>query len=270
MLMDTKKIAVVLVAHGEAETAGFFENYRVTLHTLRHASEMIPVPVPLQHFISFSSSLRKRFAGNLSGSPQNPLTRRQALSLQNHLDRLAQEQFPELSFEVMASFSASEPFAEKLLDTTREYDGRILVPMAPVDNAISCGSLCAHLGKVCSAGELSRTRVIGKLWEDETLHHSILDHLFTNGRPLPSGTKERNVLMLLFHGTLVEDHRGNVPSFHTGYEETLAFSRQLACSIESDLRNPWGMVMTAFLNHDVGGKWSSLAARVFVSIITIY
>jgi ferrochelatase len=255
--MDTKKkIAVILVAHGEAETAGFFENYQVTLHTLRHASEVIPVPVPLQHFISFNSSLRKRFTGNHNGSPQNPLTRRQALSLQNHLDLMAQEQCPDFAFEVMAAFSASKPFAEMLLEKTREYDGRILIPMAPVDNAISCGLLCAHLGRVCSSFELSRSRVIGKLWKDETLHLAILDHLFKSSRPLQSGVKERNALMLLFHGTLVEDHTGSVPSFHTGYEETIAFSRQLASRIGSDPGNPWGTVMPAFLNHDVGGKWS--------------
>lgn len=252
-----KKIAVVLVAHGEAETTGFIENYRVSLHTLSRASTIIPVPVPLRHFISFSSSLKKRVAGTRSGSPQNPLTRLQAERLQTHLDQYASVLNTKISFEVMASFSASEPCVERVLEKTRAYDGRIVVPMAPVDNAMSCGLLCDHLASEALPEELARTRVVGRLWGDTSLHHAVLDHLFSENSPLPSGSKEKNVLMLLFHGTLVEDRNGQVPSFRTGHEESLLFSRRLTALVESDERNPWGTVMTAFLNHDVGGKWSS-------------
>jgi ferrochelatase len=59
-------MAVVLAAHGEAETSGFFENYQVSLHTLQRASEVIPVPAPLRHFISSSSSLRKKIGRKTS------------------------------------------------------------------------------------------------------------------------------------------------------------------------------------------------------------
>jgi ferrochelatase len=246
-------MAVVLVAHGEAETAGFLDNYRVSLHTLQRASEVIPVPVPLRHFISFSSSVRKKIGKKTSGSPQNPLTRQQACALQKHLDGMNAG----VTFEVIASFSASEPSVEAVLEERRGYDGVIVAPMAPVDNAMSCGLLCAHLSKSCSPGELARTRVIGRLWEDETLHRAYLDYLFGSGRALPTGPKERNALMLLFHGTLVEDRNGAPPAFHTGHAETVEFARRLTALIESDPRTPWGTVMTAFLNHDVGGKWST-------------
>lgn len=251
-----KRVAVVLVAHGEAETAGFIENYRVALHTLRRASGIIPVPPPLQYFISFSSSLKKRLAGRRSGSPQNPLTRAQAKGLQAYLDRYARAASPDLSFEVMASFSASEPYVEDSIEKTRTFDARILVPMAPIDNALSCGVLCDHLAGSCTPDELARTRVVGRLWRDAELHRACLDHLFGSAGNRVAAPDEKSVLMLLCHGTLVEDRYGEAPSFRTGYEESLEFSDRLASLIADDPRNRWGRVMTAFLNHDVGGRWS--------------
>ncbi|MBN1929263.1 MAG: ferrochelatase [Chlorobiaceae bacterium] len=255
--MAAKRIAVILGAHGEAETGGFVENYRVSLHTLQRASELIAVPVPLQHFISFSASLRKKITGKTAGSPQNPLTRRQSSELQKLLDQRSQAAFPELSFEVMAAFSASAPSVETALEKRHGYDGLIVVPMAPVDNALICGLLCRHLAETCSPAELARTRVIGRLWTDDALHRVCLDHLFGQADLPPATRKERNALMLLFHGTLVEDRNGAPPSFHTGQAETASFARRLTALIEADPRNPWGTVMTAYLNHDVGGRWSS-------------
>jgi len=93
-------MSVMLAAHAEAETTGFFENYQVSLHTLlRRASEIIPVPLPLRYFISFSSSVRKKIAGKRAGSPQNPLTRLQSCALQTHLDAIS----PGVEFGVTAT-----------------------------------------------------------------------------------------------------------------------------------------------------------------------
>jgi len=254
--MSAKRFAVILAAHGEAETPGFFENYRVSLHTLQRASELISVPTPLQHFISFSSALRKKAAGR-SGSPQNSLTRQQSSALQKLIDQLSAESCSGISFDVMAAFSASEPSVEALVGKTQSYDGRIVVPMAPVDNALSCGLFCRYLAESCSPSELARTRVIGRLWNGEALHQAYLDYLFGSANLPPVSQKERNALMLLFHGTLVEDRNGKPPSFHTGQFETASFARRLTELIEADPRNPWGKVVTAYLNHDVGGRWST-------------
>jgi len=251
-------MAVVLVAHGEAETSGFFENYRVSHHTLERASSVMHIPPLLRQVISVSSSLKKKMrAGSAAGSPQNPLTRSQVVTLQEHLDR--RRAFDGcVRFKVRAAFSASEPYVEDVLaDTRKGYDGLIVLPMAPVDNALSCGVLCAHLAEVSTPVELSRTRVIGRLWPDGALHRTCLDHLFESARVMPVSNREHNVLMLLFHGTIIRDKNGDVPAFHTGHEETAAFSRHLTSLIESDSRNRWGTVMTAFLNHDVGGEWST-------------
>ena len=257
--MAVKTIAVVLVAHGEAETSGFFENYRVSRHTLDRASTVMHIPPLLRQVISVSSSLKKKIhAGSVAGSPQNRLTRAQVVSLQEHLDR-HRATSSGIRFEVRAAYSASEPYVEDVLADTRDYDGRIVVPMAPVDNALICGVLCAHLADNCTPLELSRSRVIGRLWTDAALHRAYLDHLFESGRAMPVSNGVHNVLMLLFHGTIIRDKNGTVPDFHTGHEETQAFSGHLTSVIESDPRNPWGMITTAYLNHDVGGEWSTPA-----------
>jgi ferrochelatase len=255
-----KRIAVILASHGEAETSGFMENYRVSRHTLSRASEVMHIPIPLQHIISLSSSLKKKMhAGRRSGggSPQNRLTRSQAALLQRHLD--LHPASSGIEFDVRAAHSASEPYVERVLADTMGHDGQVIVPMAPVDNALSCGLLCGHIAGSCFAGSLHRVKVVGRLWSDEALHRAYLDHLFGDARWLPEREGRENSLLLLFHGTLVRDKEGNLPTFRTGCDETAAFARKLVAGIGSDCRNPWGRIAVAYLNHDVGGEWTKPA-----------
>jgi ferrochelatase len=214
------------------------------------------IPVPLQHLISFSSSLKKRMRTDhgAGGSPQNMLTRSQAALLQHHLDRHPASSG--IEFDVRTAFSASEPYVEQVLAETMGHDGQVVVPMAPVDNSLSCGLLCGHLAASYPSGALHRVKVIGRLWTDEALHRTYLDHLFEGGRRLPEKGGRGNALLLLFHGTLVRDNNGGIPTFRTGFEETAAFARNLALRIEADGRNPWDAIKVAYLNHDVGGEWT--------------
>ncbi len=55
-----EKIAVILAAHGEAETTRFIENYRVARHTLAHAALVMPIPKPVQRAIAVTSSAEKK------------------------------------------------------------------------------------------------------------------------------------------------------------------------------------------------------------------
>lgn len=256
--MGTKKrIAVILASHGEAETGGFIENYRVSLHTLSRASAVMPIPVPLQHLISFSASLKKRLhlAPGSAGSPQNLLTRAQADRLRHDLERhpLASH----IEFDVHAAHMASDPSFEKVLAGTKAHDGQIVVPMAPVDNSLSCGQICRHISEIQAPERLHRVKVIGRLWTDEALYRSCLDHLFGGSVRLPEKSGVGKALVLMFHGTLVRDSKGNEPSFHTGRAETEAFAKALAGHIAADPRNPWNTILTAYLNHDVGGEWTT-------------
>ncbi len=250
-----KRIAVILASHGEAETGGLAENYRVALHTLSGAASLMPIPVPLQHFIALGTSLKKRLGlvPGGSGSPQNSLTRLQAAALQRDLD--AHPVASQARFHVYPAYSASEPSVERMIESTAGHDGQVVVPMAPVDNALVCGRICGHIASGRPAERLHRIRVVGQLWRDEALHAACLEHLLGSARTKPGGNR-KSALLLLFHGTLVRDGKGAEPSFHTGRKETAGFAGRLASLIMADPRSQWDEVRVAYLNHDVGGEWT--------------
>ncbi|WP_076792023.1 ferrochelatase [Chlorobium sp. KB01] len=256
-----EKIAVILVAHGEAETNLFTENYRVTRQTLAHASLVMPIPALLQRTIAVSSSLKKiiRARTDPRCSPQNRITRDQVAALQHYLDASAFQDLPD--FEVHAAFSASPPYAESVIEATRDCSGQIIISMAPVDSSLSCGLLCSWLKSSRSPGELGNVRVLSRFWADEQLHRLYLDHLFQSCGDKPKDQPvlrdEERLLLLLFHGTLVSNKKGEVPPFRTGLEGTLGFAERLGDLIPGDSRNPYGRIMTVYLNHDVGGSWTT-------------
>ncbi|ABL64538.1 ferrochelatase [Chlorobium phaeobacteroides] len=253
---EKKTIAVVLVAHGEAETSGFLENYRVSRHTLEHAARVMPIAKPLQTLISLSSSLKKKIRPGNSGkgSPQNGITRKQAEVLQNHLDVLSDE--TDLAFRVIAAFSASPPFMENIIEETRAFDGQILVNMSPMDNSLTCGLLCGYIADTYTGPELTKVKVISGFWRDENLYALYLSHLFEQIAMRPVVEHENRVLLLLFHGTLVADAKGRPPAFRTGHEEVVVFSESIRSAVVKDVRNPYSEVLVAYLNHEVGGEWT--------------
>lgn len=258
-----KKVAVILAAHGEAETGRFAENYRVSRHTLAHASGVMHIPLLLQHVISLRVSLKKKMSsgGVAQGSPQNMRTREQARILQQHLD--SHPLSSDVVFDVSAAFSASVPYAHSAIDAALGHDGLVIVPMAPIDNSMSCGRICDYLAATCRREELHRVRVVGRHWNDEGLYPALIEHLFRHSRALLQTVgndvngRAGNLLVLLFHGTLVSDRHGRQPKFRTGAEETAAFAARLKSFIERDERNPWGRIEIAYLNHQVGGRWTT-------------
>ncbi len=253
-MSSKKKIAIILAAHGEAETPGFMENYRVTRQTLAHASLVMPIPGTLQRVIAISSSLKKRFRRDAEGSPHNRVTREQVGALQRYLNEsLAAEQF---DFGVYAAFAASPPYVERIIDRTRSSDAQVIVSMAPIDNTMSCGMLCSYLASSRTQNELGNVRVLSRFWSDERLYPVYCDHLFEKSGLFASERNEERILLLLFHGTLVADEKGEPPRFRTGQEESMMFAQRLRHEILKDSRNPYGRVMTAFLNHNVGGEWT--------------
>jgi ferrochelatase len=256
-MTENLRIAVILAAHGEAETTRFLENYRVNMHTLGHASRVMPIPLPLQRLISVTSSFRKRVRSltNSLASPHNSLTREQADALGRRLGVLSvQSRF---SFDVHAAFSASEPSLESVLEKTREYDAEVIVSMSPIDSTLSCGLICGHLASTRSPRELCRVRVLSRFWDDGGLYPVFIDHLLENAAARHVRKEDGRVLMLMYHGTLVSDAKGGEPVFRTGLDGTMTFSRRLSKMIGEHPANPYAKIMTAFLNHDVGGIWTS-------------
>ena len=259
-MQPKKKIAVILAAHGEAETTRFLENYRVTRQTLAHASQVMPIPGALQMTIAVSSSLKKliRSRTNSEASPHNSITRDQVGALQQLLDDLPSA--TQFDFKVYAAFSASPPYVEHVIEQTRAYDGEVIVSMSPIDNSLSCGQLCSYVAASRSQEELGKVKVISRFWSDERLYPLYCDYLFENcseqnpGRKVVKDTER--VLLLLFHGTLVKDAKGDPPLFRTGCEETMMFAQRLEETLLADPRNPYGRILTVYLNHNVGGEWT--------------
>ena len=251
-----KKIAVIMVAHGEAETAGFLDNFAMTRHTLAHASEAMSIPRPLQFLISLGAGLKNssRFRRINYVSPQNELTRKQAAAVGRKLAQHPEKQG--LCFEVFPAFSATPPFLEEVIDNARRYDAQIMLYMAPVENSLSCGAICGYLKDNYAGHELAGVKVVSRFREDERLLNVYRDHIFRHSLPRGDGDTAQSALVLVFHGTLVADARGNSPAFHNGLEETMAFAGILQKTIMSDARNSFGQIHVSFLNHDVGGEWT--------------
>ena len=250
------KIAVILAAHGEAETTRFMENYRVTRQTLAHASLVIPIASSLQKTIAVTASLKKLIQSRTDAqcSPHNRITREQVAALQCHLDLSPSSEVFE--FEVHAAFSASRPYVETIIEKTRCSDGQVIVSMAPIDTSLSCGQLCAYLSKSRSHRDLWNVKVLSRFWDDERLSAIYCDHVFEKSPMSPTHRNEKRILLLLFHGTLVADTKGELPQFRTGREETISFAERLQQIFLRDSRNPYDRIMTAYLNHNVGGEWT--------------
>ena len=259
-MQPKKKIAVILAAHGEAETTRFLENYRVTRQTLAHASQVMPIPGALQMTIAVSSSLKKliRSRTNSEASPHNSITRDQVGALQQLLDDLPSA--TQFDFKVYAAFSASPPYMEQVIEQTRSYDGEVIVSMSPIDNTLSCGMLCSYLAASRNLEELGKVKVLSRFWSDERLYSMYCDYLFQNSlesyRTGKAVKDEKRVLLLLFHGTLVKDAKGDPPLFRTGCQETMMFAQRLKEAFFGDPRNPYGRILTVYLNHNVGGEWT--------------
>lgn len=251
-----KKIAVILAAHGEAESSGFLENYRVSRRTLRHAASVMEMPSFLQIGISMMSSLKKQFKPAVfAGSPHNRIAREQAARLQAYLDTL-----PGASgyvFDVHAAYAASDPAVEEIIEATQGCDGQIILSMSPFDNELTCGQICGYLAARGREDELGRIKVVSRFWCDPALHELCADHVSGESAAHGLSRSGDNVLLLLYHGTLVTTSSGEVPGFRTGLHEANFLADSLAKLIGSDGRHPYGRVMTAFLNHDVGGRWTS-------------
>lgn len=252
-----KTIAVIIVAHGEAETAGFMDNFSMTRHTLAHASEVMTIPAPLQFLISLSAALKNssKFRRINYVSPHNSLTRKQVFGVSNEL--LQHPGKGDLSFRVFPAFSATPPFLEEVIENTRHYDAQIILYMSPVENRLNCGSICDYLKKVYKEKELASVKVVSRFWQEKQLLEVYRNHIFLHVKHDSGIDVHKQVLVLAFHGTLVADTKGAPPPFHTGLEETRAFAEALRISVKSDARNPFEQVIVSYLNHDVGGKWTS-------------
>ncbi len=246
-----KRIAVILVAHGEAETDSFFENFSMIRHTLAHAAEVMKLPRPLQLVASLVGGVKNRvtFRAQQDRSPQNRITRHQASLLQEKLNKVMIPH--QTNIEVYSAFHATPPFVKDIVEQTSGHDLQLLVSMSPIDNRLTSGNLL-QLSSQCAPVNGRRCPVVVHgFWKDAELRIVYLDYLFSHEK---SGNG--SALVLTFHGTLVKDTKGEIPTFHTGLKEMQEMGSTLRHAILMDPRNSYEAVEIAYLNHDVGGTWT--------------
>ena len=243
---------MILAAHGEAETAGFFENFRVGRRTLAHSAEVMHLPAPLRWLICAVGALRKRLS-NRPGSPHNAWTRAQASALAARFAELLNE-----PVSVRAAFASSDPSVEALIAEPGSARQCMLISMSPSDSRLSCGLLCHGLARRGAAAQ--QTRVLARLWDDPDFVALNAGHVRAScavwaddGKPCAAA---KTALLLTFHGTLVKDRRGLPPSFHNGQVEKVRLAGALQTALSASAAAPWSEVVVGYLNHDVAGSWS--------------
>lgn len=147
------------------------------------------------------------------------------------------------------------PFLEEVIETARSCSDAILVvPMIPVESAFSCGPACHMAHDLLGEGCLASLRVVRGLWKDEELHRIYLDHLFESFGSAKKRGKQG--LVLVIHGTIVRNRKGQRPSVFTGLEETFEFFRVMREKIMADPRNSFDDIKIGCLNHSRGGEWT--------------
>ena len=243
-----ERIRIVLAAHGEAESAGFKENFDVSRHTLAHAAEVMHLPAPLRLVICAFGGVRKRLKGG-PGSPHNANTRQQVAALQSALDEQGGA-----DYRVEAAFASAPPYLEEVLDVPADVDRQLVISMIPTDSRLSCGLIC-HALHSKGAGSRKRSTILARMWDDPALTAIHRDHVLSH---FPRREPESPCcLVLVLHGTVVRDRNGDPPAFHAGAEEKDIYSEALRDALMEVADRPWDRVELAYLNHGVGGQWSS-------------
>ncbi|MEE4638511.1 MAG: ferrochelatase [Wenzhouxiangella sp.] len=243
-----ERIRVILAAHGEPETAGLADHFKVSWRTLGHASEVMGLSAPMRLAICTAAAVRKRIAGD-PGSIHNKNTRSQAKALQEALQK-----HPQARYNVQPAFASAPPYLEETIDLPNEVDRQVVLNMIPTDSRLSCGLMCHSLLEA-SASVRERTAVLSRLWDDPQL---IAIHCAHIAAHFPHGEPDKPIcLILVLHGTLVQDRQGQKPGFHTGEEEKTVYGDALRSALLAMPERSWQRVEIAYLNHGVGGRWSS-------------
>jgi ferrochelatase len=93
------------------------------------------------------------------------------------------------------------------------------------------------------------------MWDDPDLTAIHRDHVAAH---FPSTAPASPCcLVLILHGTVVRDRNGDPPAFHAGVDEKDRYGEALKEALMTMPDRPWQRVELAYLNHGVGGQWSS-------------
>ncbi|NTU68480.1 MAG: ferrochelatase [Chlorobiaceae bacterium] len=256
-----KRYGVVLVTYGEVE--------RLAVRTLIPSSRKIVHVVTRQivklpgWFIRALGDYRavKHYVDwkvNRYRSRLVAINRTQKEGVASELARSGKLAEAGISVDIDEAYYFVPPYLESVLEKYRSStDGVVVVPMIPVESAFSCGVACQMSVDAYGEALFGKVHVMHGLWKHEELYRIYLDHLFGSLMPdMIPVNGQKPALVLVIHGTIVRDRKGNPPAVFTGLEETYAFFRIMRERILSDPRNVFGEVRLGCLNHSAGGEWT--------------
>lgn len=251
-----KQFAVIVSSHGEVETPRFSAYRDQIRHIFHHASAYMHIPKLAMNIIPVFGGAMMLMKHKTTGyiSPYNAITRKQAEKLREHLSALVSN--APFTLDVLTTFETTPPYTEEAMaEAMQKYHGVIVLVMNPIDGELSCGTLCKFALKEFSAQELAKLTVLGGLWRDEELAQTYCEHIIEQAQRVKIEGKAG--LALIMHGTVLARKDGTPVSFRNGLKETEAFYARLHALLSADKRHHFSEIAVGYLNHAVGGKWTT-------------
>lgn len=249
------KIDVIVITYGEPPTPSFLEQWNYSNQILRRLTRLVaPIPkciIPL--FGAYRGYTRtKNWLNENFGSPLEEITRRQAESLHTEL----RNALPDRDWRIHIAYEFRDPMLEVVLTNIQRTgtDEIILAPMyVPISdftNKISERDYERFQARTNHSLPDPKTVTFRQCHND--LANVMADFIRRKIRELGLTDEERSrhALLLGCHGTVMTPPKGISDA---GYCDT----KQLYDDLESLLRPEFQSVAIGWLNHRLGGEWTT-------------
>lgn len=239
---------VVLLTYGEPPTPDFGRQFAYSWRILFDLTRLV---APIPSFAVPAIALRRAsqrvgmWQAEDYGSPIESITRAQARGL----GRALTKRDPDTSWQVHVAYEFRRPLLEGVLRSLPSGESVAVVPMYLTDSEFT-HELSRRKLEARSASGLAAT-VVPAL--DPGVLAALSARHVENELICRRVTVDRDwALVLAAHGTLVRPPR----PMNTGLEATI----QVAQGIAHRLQGRFGRVVWGWLNHVMGGEWTSPAA----------
>jgi len=261
-IVKKKKYAVVVTTYGEVEKLTVSSLWPSSRRILKVVTrQIVKIPTAMIYFIADYRSTKHYINWKLNRYSSSLLTinRSQTKRLAGFIAESGSPFLNDADVRVIDAYYFVPPYLDDMFqELQHEYDGVVVVPMIPVESSFSCGIACQMVIDVFADSAFAKVKVLSKLWKDDHLHRLYLDYLFGQ---LSASVRQQKTgkigLVLVIHGTLVKDRKGNTPKVFTGLNETIAFFDCMKRKIMNDPRNIFTDVRQGCMNHSTGGEWMS-------------
>ncbi len=242
---------VVLITYGEPPTPSFTSQLRYSwriLLGLTRAVASIPAWVLPMIAVSRARTRHRLWSSERYGSPLEAITRAQAELMRESLAAAA----PRERWEVHVAYEFRDPSLPRLLDRIPADERVDVVPLYVADSAFTHEISRATLRRHGARARRAPVRVAPAL-DADTCAAVATGHIEREIAARGVGGPEW-ALVLAAHGTLLEPPR----PMETGRVAT----ERVYAGIAARLRDRFGMIQNAWLNHVYGGRWTEPAVDV--------